>query len=139
MAFETFRIISGAYEGYSLSYKEGDDNVYVKPNNEAGFKQHWFVLGSQDQFFLITDDNRYLTFGGGNQGPLRLDRNAAGGNYSLFSWGSQEGWGARALQCFADSGQNVDAGVGEPNKGPLTTRGWRHGNQKELTWNQVPS
>ncbi|MGW7002334.1 hypothetical protein ACWGCW_05775 [Streptomyces sp. NPDC054933] len=48
--------------------------------------------------------------------------------------------GANALQSFWDSGQNVDAKSPDgdsPRTDAVHTRGWRHGYQRELTWNAI--
>ena len=77
-----------------------------------------------------------MSYPGGNESELQLvpSQPEPVGDNAYFSWGTTESWGARALQWWGDSGQNVDAGINAPNPGPLRTRGWRHGHQRELTW-----
>ncbi|MFJ9847469.1 hypothetical protein ACIRYZ_45035 [Kitasatospora sp. NPDC101155] len=83
-----------------------------------------------------------MAYTGGNQGSVVMEdsgTSSLGPNGELWSWGGREDWGAYALQSFWDSGQNVDAkdGFDNPRTDPVHTRGWRHGNQRELTWNAV--
>ncbi|WP_327064476.1 GDSL-type esterase/lipase family protein [Kitasatospora sp. NBC_01302] len=97
----------------------------------------WLRFGSDNEFLLYNPEfGRAVGYTGGNQGLLNLQPLAyptQGGQE--FSFGGWESWGARALQWFGDSGQNVDAGIDSPTAGPVHTRGWRNGNQRQLTWN----
>ncbi|WP_236654527.1 GDSL-type esterase/lipase family protein, partial [Streptacidiphilus anmyonensis] len=100
----------------------------------------WLRFGSDGQFLLYNPEfGRAVGYTGGDAGLLDLQPLAyptQGGQE--FSFGGWESWGARALQWYGDSGQNVDAGIDIPTAGPVHTRGWRHGNQRQLTWNVAP-
>jgi hypothetical protein len=122
---------------------EGDTSVWLFKKEDAATDGscYWIQLGGNEQFILFNVGTwRVMAYEGGNGGPLVMQEiRTPAPNSQAFSWGGTERWGARALQPFIDSGQNVDTrGDNGPQTGPLHTRGWRDGDQMELTWNAVP-
>jgi len=141
----TVYIANGKYPAYVLGVKgqAGDKSVWLIPRGEAEGNAYcyWLQFGDDGRFILYNVGlGLVMAYEGGNQGPLVMQEvRSPAPNSQAFSWGGVEEWGARALQAFVDSGQNVDAKGGDgPQTGPLHTRGWRHGDQMELTWNAVP-
>lgn len=141
----TVYIANGKYPDYVLGVKgdEGDTSVWLFKKEDAATDGncYWIQLGGDEQFILFNvGTGRVMAYEGGNGGPLVMQEiRTPAPNSQAFSWGGIERWGARALQAFIDSGQNVDArGDNGPQTGPLHTRGWRDGDQMELTWNAVP-
>ncbi|MET8627839.1 hypothetical protein ABZW30_29545 [Kitasatospora sp. NPDC004669] len=141
-------IQSAGFRGYELCASPDDQSVYLKPIDTHNRYCAWQQIASGPATVLqnVGKDQQVMAYTGGNQGAVvmedaKTDDNGNTPNTELWSWGGEEGWGGFALQSFSDSGQNVDAK--DPNKdAPRTdavhTRGWRHGNQRELTWNAVP-
>jgi hypothetical protein len=140
---QTGWIVSGAYTNLALTAKEDDGAVYLAPKSDDPY-QRWVLANPIDGNCFVMYNARskkVIYYTGGNGAELRmgfLDDPAIQGNGAFWSWGGMEGWGAKALQWYGDSGQNVDAGAQAPNQGPLHTRGWRDGDQRSLTWNFVP-
>ncbi|WP_331730249.1 hypothetical protein OHV05_36045 (plasmid) [Kitasatospora sp. NBC_00070] len=138
-------IMSGAFSGYALCASPTDDWVWLKKVDAANPDAFclWKVIGASSQFTLYNPaKDEVMAYTGGNEGVVVMEDSGTsrlGANGELWSWGGQEGWGASALQSFWDSGQNVDAkdGFNNPRTDPVHTRGWRHGSQRELTWNAV--
>ncbi|MFH8388001.1 hypothetical protein ACH4E7_45245 [Kitasatospora sp. NPDC018058] len=139
-------IESGPYQDYALCASPADNWVWLEhidPKNPDPFCT-WFRFGNPSQFMLYNPAKKQvMAYTGGNEGAVVMEnRNTSplGPNGELWSWGGQEAWGASALQSFWDSGQNVDAknGFDQPRTDAVHTRGWRHGHQRELTWNEVP-
>ncbi|MFF7183101.1 hypothetical protein [Streptomyces sp. NPDC008121] len=141
-------IRNGAFPDYKLCASPTDDFVWLKPVGLNDPYCSWKQLGSgnEGQFTLYSpakDEIMYYT--GGNEGLAMMGDNGdspAGPNGELWTWGGRESWGSSALQSYWDSGQNVDAKSpgtqGGPRADQVRTRGWRHGYQRELTWNAVP-
>lgn len=133
---------SGTFHGYILCASPDDQSVWLKPNNPQDAYCKWQVFGSSGQFTLYNPaKEQVMAYTGGNQGAVVMQDQGTsplGENGQLWSWGGWEDWEARALRSFWDDGQNVDAKApdGEyPRADPVHTRGWRHGHQRELTWN----
>lgn len=100
----------------------------------------WLPFARKSGEFVLYNPwaGQVMTYPGGAANPVAMTSLAYPNNNSqLWSLGSLEGWGAYALQWFGDSGQNVDAGTPNPTTGPVGTRSWRSGNQRQLTWNFV--
>lgn len=133
-------IRSGAFPTLGLSASQEDTSLWLKPLAETDANQQWVQIGPDEQFLLWNSGTgNILQFTGGNEQPVTLvEPWMSTGNSPYFSWGSTESWGARALQSYLDSGQNVDAmsptQPDTPMTGPVRTRGWRHGHQRELTY-----
>lgn len=139
-------IASGAFSGYVLCANPGNESVYVESTAQAGGNSYcqWLQFGPDTQFTLYNlGKNQVMAYTGGNEGLVVMENNGTSGlgsNAEQWSWGGQESWGAKALQSYYDSGQNVDAmspNGDYPRADPVRTRGWRHGYQRELTWNEV--
>ncbi|WP_158710079.1 hypothetical protein [Streptomyces katrae] len=138
-------ISSGAFSGYVLCASPNTEFVYMAPTSAATGNTYcqWLQFGPNTQFTLYNlGKNQVMAYTDGNEGLVVMENNGTSKNPNkeLWSWGGQEGWGAAALQSFYDSGQNVDAKApaGDyPRTDPVRTRGWRHGHQRELTWNEV--
>ncbi|MCY1077037.1 hypothetical protein [Archangium lansingense] len=132
MARKLYRIVS-MHPGYVLA--PNGNTVRLEKQDIFNLAQVWELTGPDDQFTIVNYlTGQYMAYFGGNEVELQLVDDAPGGKAGFFSWGGKESWGASALQCFSDSGQNVDAGRNTPTTGNVRTRGWRHGNQRELTW-----
>ncbi|MEV1065509.1 hypothetical protein [Streptomyces sp. NPDC050263] len=106
----------------------------------------WKQFGTDSQFTLYNlGKDEVMAYHGGNENPVVMEPEGSSGNGNdeLWSWGGQEGWGAAALQSYLDSGQNVDARSpylnerDKPRTDKVRTRGWRHGDQRELTWTKI--
>jgi hypothetical protein len=148
-------IMSGAFDGYALTAKLGSTGVFATKFSSNDRGQIWEQRGDDDKFQLYNAlVGMIATYpSGGNENPIVMDSNVSQTeNMAYWSWGAMEGWGAQALQSFADNGQNVDIGDAIYGGGPsgtdfytgpsldaLKTRGWRHGSQRELTWKSVPA
>ncbi|WP_328296492.1 hypothetical protein OG389_00870 [Streptomyces sp. NBC_00435] len=138
-------IQSGAFRGYKLCASAEDQYLHLKPLLTADGYCNWRQWGANSQFTLYNPaKDQVMAYTGGNEGLVVMEDSGTsplGINGELWSWGSEEGWGAAALQSFSDSGQNVDAkSPGDqdvPRTDPVRTRGWRHGFQRELTWNPI--
>ncbi|GAA2749943.1 hypothetical protein [Kitasatospora cinereorecta] len=138
-------IMSGTFSGYALCASPADNWVWLKKVDTANPDAFclWKQLGPAGQFTLYNPaKDEIMAYTGGNEGVVVMEDSGTsplGANGELWSWGGREGWGASALQSFWDSGQNVDAkdGFDNPRTDPVHTRGWRHGFQRELTWNAV--
>ncbi|MFJ6054681.1 hypothetical protein [Streptomyces sp. NPDC092307] len=138
-------IQSGAFRGYKLCASAEDQYLHLKPLLAADGYCMWRQWGADSQFTLYNPaKDQVMAYTGGNEGLVVMEdpgTSPLGINGELWSWGGEEGWGAHALQSFSDSGQNVDAkSPGDqdvPRTDPVRTRGWRHGFQRELTWNSV--
>ncbi|MEW2118963.1 hypothetical protein AB0945_27975 [Streptomyces sp. NPDC005474] len=117
---------------------------------QGNFYCRWKQFGIDGQFSLYNlGKDEVMAFHGGNETPVVMEpegSSGSGAHDELWSWGGQEsgdGWDAAALQSYYDSGQNVDARSpyldqrGLPRTDQVRTRGWRHGDQRELTWKKV--
>lgn len=143
-------MIESVFHGYVLCAGKDDESVYLKPIDTTNKYCKWQQIMSPSGAFSLYNaakDQVMAYPNGGDGGAVVMEdaQTTDDGNIpntELWSWGGQEDWGASALQSFADSGQNVDAknptGDG-PRKDAVHTRGWRHGNQRELTWNAIPA
>ncbi|MFF2145431.1 hypothetical protein [Kitasatospora sp. NPDC058190] len=137
--------MSGTYAGYALCASPTDQWVWLKKVDTANPDRYclWKQIGPSTQFTLYNPEkDQIMAYAGGNEGVVVMEdsgTSSLGPNGELWSWGGRESWGAYALQSFWDSGQNVDAkdGFESPRTDPVHTRGWRHGHQRELTWNAV--
>ncbi|MGZ4550713.1 MAG: hypothetical protein ACXVF0_14430 [Blastococcus sp.] len=139
----TVYISNGRYPDYILGAKPDDTSLwlFIKAESLNNPYCHWLQFGDEGHFILYNlGKAMVMAYEGGNGGPLVMEDLAfPAPNAQAFSWGGGESWGARALQAFIDSGQNVDArGDKGPQTGALHTRGWRDGDQMELTWNANP-
>ncbi|MET8955795.1 hypothetical protein [Streptomyces sp. NPDC004533] len=137
-------IESGTFHGYVLCASPTDESVWLKPINTGDPYCSWMAFGPASQFTLFNPaKGQVMAYTGGNEGAVVMEApgtSSLGANGELWSWGGQEDWGAAALQSFWDSGQNVDAkspNGDSPRTDPVRTRGWRHGYQRELTWNAI--
>ncbi|MDT0469473.1 hypothetical protein [Streptomyces gibsoniae] len=137
-------IESGTFHGYVLCASPKDESVWLKPINTSDLYCSWMAFGPASQFTLFNPaKGQVMAYTGGNEGAVVMEApgtSSLGANGELWSWGGQEDWGAAALQSFWDSGQNVDAkspNEDSPRTDPVHTRGWRHGYQRELTWNAI--
>ncbi len=140
----TVMIESGTFHGYVLCASPNDESVWLAPINTGNPYCSWMELGPAYQFTLFNPTKgQVMAYTGGNEGAVVMEApgtSSLGANGELWSWGGQEDWGAAALQSFWDSGQNVDAKSPDgdsPRTDPVHTRGWRHGYQRELTWNAI--
>jgi hypothetical protein len=132
-------ITSGAFDGAMLCAAPNGDRVWISRILYNPYCQ-WEKIGNDDKFSLFNPaKGKVLSAPGGEGGVMVMQEPAFPvSDGQSFSWGGWEEWGARALQWYADSGQNVDAGIDGPTTKPVRTRGWRHGHQRELTWNACP-
>ncbi|MEV8099225.1 hypothetical protein [Kitasatospora sp. NPDC085879] len=145
-ATQKVMIQNGAFRDYKLCASPNDELVWLKPVNANDPYCEWKQWGGSSQFTLYNPaKDEVMAYTGGNEGSVVMENpgtSPLGQNGELWSWGGEENWGAMALQSFWDSGQNVDAkSPGDwdvPRTDPVHTRGWRHGYQRELTWNAVP-
>ncbi|MFD4920901.1 endonuclease/exonuclease/phosphatase family protein [Streptomyces goshikiensis] len=135
-------LTSGRWKQQILCASASDDSVWLRDlEGENGYCQ-WLQYPVGNDHFLLYNlgKDKVMAYEGGDGGPVVMeDYSAAGRNQQYFSWGGKEEWDAYALQSYYDSGQNVDAkatGSDTPRTGPIHTRGWRHGDQMELTWNK---
>ena len=140
--------------GVMLQNGRFDDSVLcASPDNQAlwmvsksaasgNFYCRWKQFGTDGQFTLYNlGKDQVMAYHGGNENNVWMEPEGTSGNGNdeLWSWGGQEGWGASALQSYLDSGQNVDARspyINERDRArtdQVHTRGWRHGDQMELT------
>jgi len=107
-------------------------------NNNTNNKWYYWVDKTKTDTVAFTlrncSNNNFLFFTGGNKTALHLVSDYDNTNNGfLYSLGSKESWDYYALQCYLDSGQNVDGSSSTVNL-PLKTRGWREGDQRGLTW-----
>ncbi|QUQ67392.1 hypothetical protein [Kutzneria sp. CA-103260] len=137
---------NGGFPGSVLCASPSNDSVWVQSQGTAIGNPYcsWMQLGPDGQFTLFNlGKAEVMACTGGDVGPILMEQpgtSPLGSNAQQFSWGGVEDWGYRALQCFYDSGQNVDAKATDgdyPRTDPVHARGWRHGYQRELTWNEV--
>ncbi len=137
---------NGAFNGSVLCASPSNDSVWVQSQGTAIGNPYcdWMQLGPDGQFTLFNlGKGEVMACTGGDVGPILMEQpgtSPLGSNAQQFSWGGVEDWGYRALQCYYDSGQNVDAKSPDgdtPRTDPVHARGWRHGYQRELTWNEV--
>ncbi|GAA5024098.1 hypothetical protein [Kitasatospora paranensis] len=139
-------IQSGAFRDYKLCAGPTDQLVRLRPVNVTDPFCEWKQFGDNSRFTLYNAaKDQVMAYTGGNEGVVVMedsDTSPLGANGELWSWGGEENWGSFALQSFWDSGQNVDAkSPGDQDVArtdAVHTRGWRHGYQRELTWNAVP-
>lgn len=130
-------VMNGLWPDHMLCADIDDNTVRlsVDKTNEAC---EWLPFGSGSFVLYNPKYGKVITYAGGNAGPLVLDNLLyPSTNSELWSLAGAESWGSSALQWYGDQGQNVDAGIGSPTTGPVHTRGWRDGNQMQLTWNFV--
>ncbi|MGW6263622.1 hypothetical protein [Streptomyces sp. NPDC055085] len=135
-------IESGTFHGYVLCASATDEAVWLKPNDPSNAYCRWQVFGSDGAFTLYNPaKDQVMAYTGGNEGAVVLEdqgTSSLGASGEQWSWGGWEDWGARALRTCWDDGQNVDARATDgdyPRTDGVHTRGWRHGYQRELTWN----
>ncbi|MEU9448693.1 hypothetical protein [Streptomyces sp. NPDC048277] len=136
-------IVNGNWPDRMLCASQWDDSVWLQQNNPTNPYCQWEQVGDKSKFVLYNPQKRkVMAYEGGDAGPVVMENLSYPlRNQQAFSWGNREDWGAYALQSYLDSGQNVDAK--DPNSDnartdAVHTRGWRHGHQRELTWNTVP-
>ncbi|MFC0540366.1 hypothetical protein [Kutzneria chonburiensis] len=141
-------IQNGAFNDQVLCASPTNQSTWLQSKGAAAGNSYcqWMQIGGDDRFGLINLGKlQVMACSGGDVQPIVMEPSNSsplGGNAELFSWGGWEDWGYRALQCFYDSGQNVDAkspNGDTPRTDPVRARGWRHGYQRELTWNEVPA
>ncbi|MGW3985127.1 fascin domain-containing protein [Streptomyces mirabilis] len=146
-------IRSGRWADYILCADPADQQVHLRyspssqiPDQYCAWQHIGRMYGDGSQFALYNPmKSQVMAYEGGDVGPLVMENPAfPAGNDQYFSIGNTEDWGARALQSFLDSGQNVDAKASgsddpRPATDPVHTRGWRNGYQQELTWNLQPT
>ncbi|MFI9275312.1 hypothetical protein ACIGXM_32070 [Kitasatospora sp. NPDC052896] len=139
-------IENGAFNGSVLCASAYDQSVWLQSTSAAVGNPYceWMQMGPDSQFSLLNVGKyQVMAYTGGNEGAVVMEQpgtSSLGSNAEQWSWGGEESWGAYALQSYYDSGQNVDAmsPAGDfPRTDPVHTRGWRHGYQRELTWNKV--
>jgi hypothetical protein len=130
-------IKSGVFDGMVLTALNDGTDLFLQAYVPGNTNQTWDLSNPQGVFTIINrGTGQFISYPGGNAEKLSLvpsTPNPPADNIN-FHWGDMEEWGARALQWNFDQGQNVSAGINTPDPGPLHTRGWRHGNQRELTW-----
>ncbi|MER7753775.1 hypothetical protein [Kitasatospora sp. NPDC097643] len=136
-------LTNGAWSDHVLCASADDDNVWLKQFDAANPYCQWIRVGVRDRFALFNPAKKKVaSYIGGNEGAVVMQNlNNPTPWLQLFSWGGGEDWGAYALQSFDDRGQNVDAkspNSDNPRTDAVHTRGWRHGHQRELTWNELP-
>ena len=128
-----------------LAAHRDSPSLWLEPFDKQNVNQKWEVgwQGSQGEFTMFNyGTEQFLACAGGNERALFLSDSEPVGNAFKFTFGGRERWNAAALQCFMDSGQNIDAKSRHnngPTMDPVAARGWRHGYQMELTWNKVPA
>lgn len=136
-------IVNGLWSDRILCASPNDDSVWLQKITYSNPYCQWTQSGDDGRFALFNvAKNKNMAYEGGNEGPLVMETTSfPTPHQQQFSFGGREGWGAYALQSFLDSGQNVDAKNSyndDPRTSePVHTRGWRHGHQRELTWNVV--
>ena len=137
---------NGGFPGSVLCASPSDSSVWVRDEQASAGNLYcdWVQVGGDGQFSLMNVGKfQVMACTGGDVGPIVMQvagTSPLGSNAQQFSWGGWEDWGYRALQCYYDSGQNVDAKATDsdtPRTDPVHARGWRHGYQRELTWNEV--
>ncbi|WP_371501132.1 hypothetical protein OG871_30070 [Kitasatospora sp. NBC_00374] len=140
-------IQNAGFRGYVLCANADNESVYVKPIDTRDRFCTWVQISSGPaQIMYNVGKDQVMAYTGGNEGAVVMEdekRTPSGQtpNTQLWSWGGEEGWGGLALQSYSDSGQNVDAKATDgdyPRTDAVRTRGWRHGHQRELTWNPIP-
>lgn len=133
----TVLIASAAYPGKILCASPADQSVWLQTVDTANPYCQWLYFGA----LFNPAKGQVMTYTGGNEGAVVMSTYALGRGDQQWTWGGAEDWGGRALQSGLDSGQNVDAKSPDsdsPRTDPVRTRGWRHGHQRELTWNMIP-
>ncbi|MEU0009444.1 hypothetical protein ABZ079_35810 [Streptomyces sp. NPDC006314] len=135
-------IQSAAFPGKILCSTPADDSLLLKTVNTRDLYCQWLVVERADNTYTLYNPakDQVMAYTGGDEGAVVMADYDRSQIAQEWSWGGQEDWGGRALQSFMDSGQNVDAKsrTGEgPTSGAIRTRGWRHGHQRELTWNTI--
>ncbi|WP_037599565.1 hypothetical protein [Streptacidiphilus rugosus] len=136
-------LTNGAWPNHILCASADNDSVWLKSFDTADPYCQWIRVGDRNQFLLFNPEKQKIaTYLGGNGGAVVMqDLALPTPTQQYFSWGGAEDWGAYALQSFWDTGQNVDAMAPDgdsPRTDAVHTRGWRHGYQQELTWNELP-
>lgn len=130
-------IASAAFPGKILCASPTDRSVWLQTVDTNNPYCQWLYFGS----LFNPATGQVMTYTGGNEGAVVMAAYSPGRSDQQWNWGGGEDWGGRALQSGLDSGQNVDA-KSPSDDGPRTdavhTRGWRHGHQRELTWNMIP-
>ncbi|MER5730754.1 RICIN domain-containing protein [Streptomyces sp. NPDC002138] len=137
-------LTNGNWNDQVLCASPDDDSVWLEQFDASNLYCQWIQIGERGRFLLFNPQKQKVaSYLGGNEGAVVMQNLLyPAPNQQLFSWGGVEGWNASALQSYQDSGQNIDAkspdGDG-PRTDPVHTRGWRHGHQRELTWNELPA
>ncbi|WP_157878138.1 hypothetical protein [Streptomyces torulosus] len=140
---------NGRFKDAVLCASADNNGVWMMSLNAAKGNDycHWKQFGPDGHFTLYNlGKDEVMAYHGGNESPVVMEpAGSSGGNAESWSWGGWEGgdWQAAALQSFLDSGQNVDARSPylderhKPRTDRVRTRGWRHGDQRELTWSKI--
>ncbi|MBV6703485.1 hypothetical protein KV557_41535 [Kitasatospora aureofaciens] len=136
-------LTNGGWPDHVLCASPTDDSVWLKPFDASNAYCQWIRIGDRGRFLLFNPQKQKVAaYLGGNEGAVVMENlNYPTPSLQLFSWGGAEDWGAYALQSFEDNGQNIDAkdpNSDNPRTNAVHTRGWRHGHQRELTWNELP-
>ncbi|MFD7907099.1 hypothetical protein ACFV4G_33275 [Kitasatospora sp. NPDC059747] len=136
-------LTSGAWPDHDLCASASDDTVRLRQFDASDPYCQWIRIGDRGRFALFNPAKQKVAgYVGGNEGAITMQSlNYPTPYLQLFAWGGAEDWGAYALQSFEDNGQNIDAkdpGSDTPRTDGVHTRGWRHGYQRELTWNELP-
>ncbi|MQS15683.1 hypothetical protein F7Q99_26285 [Streptomyces kaniharaensis] len=137
-------LTNGGWPDRVLCASPDNDSVWLKQFDASNQYCQWIRIGDRSRFVLFNPQKQKVaTYVGGNEGAVVMQNlNYPTPYLQLFSWGGGEDWGAYALQSFEDNGQNVDAKdprSDNPRTDAVHTRGWRHGHQRELTWNELPA
>lgn len=139
MSISLFIFRSSTYPNKVLTAREVT-LLFLEDYNPANPNQSWRMDGDYGKFRMMNQGKAaYLRYIGGAWTTFDFVPAGGGpppeGDRVFFSLGDPpEEWGDRALRPNFDTGQNFDAGVYVPNLSPLGTRGWRDGNQRQLTW-----
>ncbi|MDH6127379.1 RICIN domain-containing protein [Kitasatospora sp. GP82] len=136
-------ITNGLWNDRMLCASPNDDSVWLKQFDANNPYCQWIQVGDRGRFLLFNPQkHKVASYLGGNGGAVVMENLVyPAPNQQLFSWGGWEDWNAYALQSYQDSGQNIDAKDPDndnPRSDAVHTRGWRHGHQRELTWNALP-
>jgi hypothetical protein len=133
-------LVNGLWNDHMLCASPLDDSVHLrKETDETDPYCVWVAYSERGRFALYNPmKKKVITYSGGNQQELVMHSyDSSKPDLQYFSWGGTESWGAQALESALDYGQNVDAKSPDsdnPTTGPVRTRGWGTGHQRELTW-----
>ncbi|MER8091949.1 ricin-type beta-trefoil lectin domain protein [Streptomyces goshikiensis] len=132
-------ITNGRWKDRMLCASPRDDSAWLGTLSSDDRYCQWIQFSLANGTFVLYNPQKgkVMSYKGGDGGPLVMENyNASTQQY--FALGGMESWKAQALQSVLDRGQNVDAkapGADSPRTDAVHTRGWRHGDRMELTWN----